>query len=200
LIGEGDTQEKQQELEKISCMLDFTVRMRSDLGLIQHETEYLKTANQQLKGACEALFEDYVKVIDYYVPLDKCRNNDDWEAVYRQLEAFLGRVRSEVQQQGTAGRDPGTRAIIDLEFATQQVADFISSYNQFIVQGIQYYQKFDNIVSTYEHEADCQDQLPRQFEELKYDIKSTIEKFENTYYLPEIQGSRMKNLLYGNLE
>ena len=51
--------------------------------------------------------------------------------------------------------------------------------------------------STYENEQSCQEIFPREFTELKFDIKSTIEKFNNTYNLPEIQGSRLKNLMYG---
>ena len=39
--------------------------------------------------------------------------------------------------------------------------------------------------------------LPKQFDELKKDISSTIEKFHNTCNLPEIQGSRLKDLMYG---
>ncbi|MCB0643418.1 MAG: hypothetical protein KDC44_17330, partial [Phaeodactylibacter sp.] len=190
-----------EDLDKIACILDFTVRMSSDLGVIQHETEYLKSANQQLRIACEALFEDYVKVIAYYVPLEKCRNNDDWEALARQLDLFVDRLQVEPYNNPVAMQSStDIRAKVDLEFATQRVADFINSYNQFITQGTQYYQKFDNILSAYDYEQDCQNQLPSQFEELKYDIKSTIEKFKNTYNLPEIQGSRMKNLLFGNFE
>ena len=89
---------------------------------------------------------------------------------------------------------------IDLVFSTQRVAEFISKYSNFITQGMQYYQKFDNIVSSYENEAVCQAQLPRQFSELKFDIKTTIEKFNNTYNLPEIQGSRLKHLLFGSAD
>ena len=92
------------------------------------------------------------------------------------------------------------RKRVDLEFATQRVAEFITKYNNFITQGTQYYQKFDNIVSTYANESACETKLPRQFGELKYDIKSTIEKFTNTYNLPEIQGSRLKDLLYGSVD
>ena len=42
--------------------------------------------------------------------------------------------------------------------------------------------------------------LPKQFDELKKDISSTIEKFHNTCNLPEIQGSRLKDLMYGTGE
>ena len=201
LIGDGDAKTKQQDLDKISCILDFTVRMSADLGVIQHETEYLRTANQQLRLACEDLFEDYVKVINYYVPLENCRNNDDWETLARQLDAFIDQLLSLPPGQAYFENNANNlRAMVDLEFATQRVADFINAYNQFVVQSTQYYQKFDNIITAYAHEDDCQNQLPSQFEELKYDIKSTIEKFNNTYNLPEIQGSRMKNLLYGNID
>jgi hypothetical protein len=199
LLGEGESEEKEKDLESMSCILDFTVRMNADLKIIRHETEYLQKANQQLKQACERLFADYVNVVDYLVPLENCRNQDDWEKLYLKLDQFTEELEQDVP---IAGNNPAFwgREQINLEFATQRVAEFISQYSQFINQGIQYYQKFNNIVANYEYEDQCRSELPRQFEELRADILHTIEKFQNTYDLPEIQGSRMKDLLYGQLE
>lgn len=247
--------------------------MNFDLSIIQHETEFLRTANKVLREECEQLFADYTKVVGYFVPLPQCRQNDDWETLYIQLDKFARRLnetgtggngyRSQGPGNpsggygsstngygnatinndyrnynsgsmgnpgnGSTGTNFGTpnggfngngfqpnsgngnsygnsnasmsqnaeRRRVDLEFATQRVAEFITRYNNFITQGTQYYRKFDNIITSYAHEEQCSTQLPRQFSELKYDIKSTIEKFTNTYDLPEIQGSRLKNLLYG---
>lgn len=192
-IGDGETKERQKEFDQISCILDFTVRMSAELSIIQHETEYLKTANQLLKRDCERLFEDYVKVVGYLVPLEKCRFNDDWETVYLQLDDFIRGMETDL----SGNRSRWSREQVNLEFATQRVADFISQYQIFVSQGSQYYQKFDNIVSTYENEDFCKQNLPRQFDELRRDIRQTIDKFSHTYNLPEIQGSRMKDLLFG---
>ncbi|MEO1714785.1 MAG: hypothetical protein AAFU60_15755, partial [Bacteroidota bacterium] len=158
------------------------------------QTSFLQGANQQLRSACESLFEDYVKIIGYHVSLEKCRQQDDWE----QVRMDLGNYLSNLEGMETIPSDY-RRALINLEFATQRVAEFINVYQSAIVQGTQYYQKFDRILNGYENEEHCDGQLPMQFEELKYDVKSTIEKFRNTYHLPEIQGSRMKQLLYGHL-
>lgn len=196
VVGDGESKVKQQDFDEISCILDFTVRMNSDLSIIQHETEYLKKANQELKQECERLFEDYVKVVRYLVPLQVCRRNDDWEALYVHLNDFIYQLEENLQSPGA--RNPSVpRDQINLEFATQRVAEFIGKYSGFIALGSQYYQKFNNIVSTYEHERTCESKLPRQFSELKTDIQSTIDKFNNTYRLPEIQGSRLKDLLHG---
>ena len=319
LLSDGSSQEKQQDLEDISCILDFTVRMNSDLSIIQHETEFLRTANKNLREECEKLFEDYTKVIDYYVPLENCRQNDDWETLYEHLDRFVNQLngsspatgsnyRSNASGYGNTSNNSGgygsgsnnsggygsgggyggnsggygsgsgnsggygsgsgyggnsggygnnsnnsggygsggygsgntnggygsgsgygnnysnsnstnsgygtssqstgggfsnrqlDRKRVDLEFSTQRVADFITRYNDFITQGTHYYQKFDNIIASYANEEVCSSKLPRQFNELKYDIKSTIEKFTNTYNLPEIQGSRLKDLLHGTYE
>lgn len=196
VVGDGENKVKQQDFEEISCILDFTVRMNSDLSIIQHETEYLKKANQELKQECERLFEDYVKVVRYLVPLQACRRNDDWESLYVHLNDFI--LQLEENLQSTNGRSTSLpRDQINLEFATQRVAEFIGKYSGFIALGSQYYQKFNNIVSSYEHEGTCESKLPRQFSELKTDIQGTIDKFNNTYRLPEIQGSRLKDLLHG---
>jgi hypothetical protein len=197
VVGDGESRDKQESFDQISCILDFTVRMNSDLSIIQHETEYLKKANQELKQECERLFEDYVKVVRYLVPLDVCRRNDDWETLHVQLNEFMRQLEQQLQNDPSLLNSSLQRDQINLEFATQRVADFISQYSRFITLGVQYYQKFNNIVSTYEHERACQSQLPRQFGELQTDIQGTIEKFNNTYRLPEIQGSRLKDLLHG---
>jgi hypothetical protein len=194
VVGDGEPKARQKDFQEISCILDFTVRMGGELSIIQRETEYLKNANQNLKNECERLFEDYVKVVGYIVPLDKCRTSDDWEKVYLLLDEFVRGLETDT------GPARWTREQVNLEFATQRVADFISKYQGFVTQGTQYYQKFDNIVSTYENEEVCKQDLPRQFEELRRDIRQTIDKFSNTYILPEIQGSRLKDLLYGTID
>ena len=201
VVGDGEPTEKQKEFDDISCILDFTVRMGAELNIIQYETEYLKQANQSLKEECERLFEDYVKVVAYLVPLDKCRLGDDWENVYLHLDEFVQTLEENLRSTlDPAQKNRWSREQINLEFATQRVADFIGKYQLFVTQGTQYYQKFDNIVSTYENEEVCKEDIPHQFEELRVDIRQTIDKFSNTYNLPEIQGSRMKDLLFGIVE
>jgi hypothetical protein len=214
-LGEGDTKDKEKELESISCILDFTVRMNGDLNVIYHETEYLKTANKTLKENCEKLFEDYTKAIGYVTPIDKCRKNDDWETLYDAIEAHFKKIEPPATTT-SPNTYPGTqpaaatntsadytqsiKSKIGLEFATTRVADMITKYRNYVTQGIQYYQKFDSIMSSYGNEQTCQAKLPRQFSELKFDIKSTIEKFQNTYTIAEIEGSKLKDLMYGFVE
>ena len=209
-LGDGDNKEREKELESMSCILDFTVRMNGDLNVIYHETEYLKTANKTLKENCEKLFEDYTKAVGYVTPIDKCRKNDDWETLYDYIEAHFKKIEPVATtttptnpNQPTPVTPINTQNIkskIGLEFATTRVADMISKYRNYVVQGIQYYQKFDSIMSSYGNEQACQSKLPRQFTELKFDIKSTIEKFQNTYSIPEIEGSKLKDLMYGFVE
>ena len=199
LIGENSSKEKEKEMEKIACILDFTVRMNADFNVIRNETEYLKNANQALMEDCERLFQEFTKPVGYFVRLEDTRTNDDWESLSHKLEDTLRAMEEEITNNGNISVS-SSRQIVNLEFATQRVIDFISQYGNFIGQGKQYYHKFDNIVSTYQHEDICQEKLPNQFDEMKADIKSTIEKFENTYDLPELQGSRLKDLMFGVTE
>jgi hypothetical protein len=198
LLGEGDTKEKEKDLEKISCILDFTVRMTNDLGLIYHETEYLKSSNTTLKKDCEKLFEDYTKVVGYMVSIDKCRKTDDWETLTEELDKYVIKIEEQLKTNPTGTQSLKMKS--NLDFATNRVADMVNKYRTYVGQGTQYYNKFDKIVSSYENEGACQEKLPRQFSELKFDIKTTIEKFTNTYNLPEIEGSKLKDLMYGLLE
>ncbi len=198
LLGENGQEAKEEEAGKIACILDFTVRMNGELNTIRNETEFLKNANQLLKADCQRLFSEYAKAAGYLVPLEECRKNDDWEALFTGLE-----TKMEAIENGLVG-DEGpvlslSRELVNIEFATQRVADFIGRYSDFIGQGRQYYQKFDGIMATYQHEDACRSQLPRSFDDLRGDISSTIAKFQNTYDLPEIQGSRLKDLMYGTI-
>lgn len=196
LMGESSQDVKEEEAGKIACILDFTVRMNADLGIINNETEFLKNANQTLLQDCQRLFMDYGKAVGYHLSIEECRNTDDWEALFGKLDEKMEAI------EGGLSNDNGpvlasSKDLVSIEFATQRVSDFITKYSNFICQGTQYYQKFDHIVNTYQNEDACHAQLPRQFAELKTDISSTIEKFSNTYNLPEIQGSRLKDLMYG---
>ncbi len=196
LLGENSQTEKEVEVDKIACILDFTLRMNADLNIIRNETEFLKNANQNLKVECERLFVEYAKAVGYHATLEECRLQDDWEGLFEKLDE-----KTQSIEDGSANGDGPSlslsKDLVNIEFATQRVSDFITKYSNFIGQGIQYYQKFDHIVNTYQNEGTCQEQLPSQFTELKADIKSTIDKFCNTYNLPEIQGSRLKDLMYG---
>ena len=86
---------------------------------------------------------------------------------------------------------------VDLDFAIDRLLDFINKYETFVSQGLKYYQKFQVIVNSYAHEQVCAQQLPLQFANLKKEIILSIEKFGDSYSLPEIKGSRLKDLLYG---
>ncbi len=196
-LSDGSREQKQRDFDEVACVLDFTVRMNSDLNTIRHEVEFLKKANENLKLECERLFEEYTKVVGYMVPLEKCRQGDDWETLYDKLNSYMAAMKEGAANNSTQGAPLPSKGEINLEFATRRVADFIIKYSDFTNRGIQYYQKFDNIISNYENESTCQNVIPRQFSELQFDIKSTIEKFNNTYNLPEIQGSRLKDLMFG---
>ena len=104
LFSEGDNSQKEKDLEQISCILDFTVRMNADLNTIYYETEYLKQNNLALKEDCMALFSEYSKPIGYFVTLDKCRKEDE------DLAREVGKARksdgghgSDAKQEGETG-------------------------------------------------------------------------------------------------
>ncbi|MCB0569101.1 MAG: hypothetical protein KDC66_05035 [Phaeodactylibacter sp.] len=195
LIGSGDTSEREKELSEVSCILDFTARMYSELSTIYYETEYLKQNNLALKEDCITLFADYVGVIGYHTPLDICRKQDDWEAVYDALSLYITGLQEQMKKNPD---DPRVlKQQINLEFAVDRLIDFINKYNNFIAQGTKYYQKFEIILSNYPNEKDCKAQLPPQFSNLKKDVQYSIERFTEAYNIAELKGSKLKDLLYG---
>lgn len=192
----GENKEKELEISKISCIMDFTVRMSADLNTINHETAFLRDHNNTLKEESLRLFDDYVEVLNYNTPLDRCRKSDDWDKILELLDQYVA------DMEATMKKAPNDKSIykkqVNLEFAVDRLLDYIDKYSTFVAQGEKYYQKFKSIVNNYENQAKCADKLPRQFEDLKKDIDISIEKFNNSYNLTELKGSKLKDLLYGN--
>ena len=194
-LSPNEKVEKEKDFEEVACILDFTVSMNADLNTIRHEVEFLKKANDRLKLDCEKLFEEYTKVVGYHVPLEKCRQIDDWGSLNELINNYSG--LSDAQHRDSIRAS--VKNEVNLEFATRRVSDFISQYINFTNRGTQYYEKFSGIIGGYENEDYCGEHLPHQFSDLKFDIENTIDKFNNTYHMPEIQGSRLKDLMYGQL-
>lgn len=199
-LGDGNSADKKESLEKMSCILDFTVRMHGDLNTIYYETGYLRDANLTLKKECELLFADCARQVGYSIPLATCRDSDDWERLYSMLESYVGKALNEGgSTTPPAGANPKmvTKAVINLQFSIDRVTQFIEKYSNFVGQGSEYYKKFTKIVDSYENEKQCAGALPIQYNELKADIEQTLDKFNSAYKLPEVQGSKLKDMLYG---
>lgn len=192
-LGGNDTKLSRQQLDHIACILDFTVRMHQDLGVIYYETEYLRDGNLTLKKECETLFAECARHVGYTIPLTVCRESDDWEHLYTALDQYVEKAA------GASPFDPtlSQKANINLQFSIDRVVHFIEKYCAFVAQGNEYYKKFSKIVNNYANEKTCSGTLPETFTQLKADIGITLEKFNSAYNLPEIQGSRLKDLLYG---
>lgn len=207
--------EKKETMQKASCILDFTVRMHNDLNVIYYETGYLRDANLTMKKECELLFSECARQVGYTIPLISCRDSDDWERLYTMLDTYVAKAMGETgntQAQPPAYGMPGTgisgtvnpklvqKATVNLQFSIDRVTQFIEKYSSFVGQGAEYYKKFSKIADSYENEKTCTDALPAQFRQLKADIDQTLEKFNSAYRMPEVQGSKLKDMLYGSYE
>ncbi len=211
-VGGGEDKEKKESIDKIACVLDFTVRMHNDLNVIYYETGYLRDANLTLKKECESLFSDCARQVGYTIPLVSCRDGDDWERLYGMLDAYVAKALGESTNTATTSSnypppnnglppapDPRLlgRATTNLQFSIDRVGSFIEKYGNFVSQGGEYYKKFSKIASSYENEKTCATTLPDQFKQLKNDIDETLDKFNSAYKMPEVQGSKLKDMLYG---
>lgn len=188
-------EEKEAELQKIECIMDFTLRMNNDLNTIYFETAFLQKSNDKVMQDLERLFKDYTKPIKYYTSLKDCRANDDWDIVREKLSSFLSKlddaIKSGEKQQLI------TKMQIDLNFPIDRLLQFITEYNRFIDQGGKFYEKFKIILDSYENEQQCSSSLPPTYKKLKKDIDIAIVKFNTAYKPVEINGTKMKEILYG---
>ncbi|SCY55834.1 hypothetical protein [Flavobacterium caeni] len=191
MIGSALTkEEKEKELARVECILDFTLRMQGDLNTIYFETAFLQTSNNKVKEDIETLFRDYTKPIGYMPSLEECRKNDDWETVTQKMNEYLSRMKNE---SGSAQY----RMQVNVEFPIDRLLQFINQYNSFIDQGAKFYEKFKIILDSYENQKQCESQLPHEYKKLRSDIELAIQKFNTAYKPVEINGTKMKEILYG---
>ncbi len=182
--------EKEKELGNIECILDFTLRMQNDLNTIYFETAFLQKSNEKMKSEIEVLFKDYTKPINYIATLENCRTNDDWENVTLKMEEYLSKMKTTTGPQQY-------KMQVNLEFPIDRLLQFITMYNNFIDQGGKFYEKFKVILNSYENEKQCETKLPLEYKKLKTDIDVAIDKFNIAYKPVEINGTKMKEILYG---
>lgn len=190
MVSDLSKEEKEEELQNIDCILDFTLRMQNDLNTIYFETAFLQKSNATIKADIEKLFLNFTKPIGYAAQLEDCRNNDDWASVRQKLNKF-------VEQMNKANDSDGLRMRIDLEFPIDRLIQFITQYNNFINDGEDFYQKFKIMLNSYENEDQCQSKLPIEYKKIKSDIDIAVQKFNVAYKPIQVNGSKMKQLLYG---
>jgi hypothetical protein len=188
--------EKELELEKIECILDFTLRMNNDLNTIYFESVFLQKNNEEIVASLEQLFKSYTKPIAYSSSLSICREKDDWESVIKHLTMYFDKIKELLPKQQT--NELKIEAMqIDIMFPVDQLIQFINEYNAFINQSSKFYEKFGAMLASYENESVCAGKLPTEYHSLKQNINTTGEKFISAYKPIEINGSKLKQLLYG---
>jgi len=188
-------QEKESSLKEVECILDFTLRMHNDLNTIYFETAFLQKSNDNIIKELEQLFVDFTKPIKYKVTLKTCRNSDDWDTVRDYLNDYLKALNKIKEDEGQQYKAHTMQ--INLEFPTDRLLQFITQYNSHINQGAKFYEKFGIMLDSYENEQQCSDKIPTEYNKLKENIIVAIDKFNTAYKPVEINGSKMKEVLYG---
>ncbi|WP_290700710.1 hypothetical protein [Lacinutrix sp.] len=187
--------EKEASLKDVECILDFTLRMHNDLNTIYFETAFLQKSNDNIIKELEQLFLDFTKPIKYKTPLKECRNSDDWDLVRENLNGYLEELNKVINDDSQ--RYKAHKMQINLEFPIDRLLQFITQYNSHIDQGAKFYEKFGIMLNSYENEQQCATKIPSEYKTLKENIKTSIDKFNTAYKPVEINGSKMKQVLYG---
>ncbi len=187
--------EKEESLAEVECILDFTLRMHNDLNTIYFETAFLQKSNDNIIDELEQLFVDFTKPIKYKVRLKECRNNDDWDVVRENLNSYLEILNKIIIDDSQ--RYKAHKMQINLEFPIDRLLQFIIQYNLHIDQVAKFYEKFGIMLNSYENEDQCASKIPPGYIKLKANIKTSIETFNTAYKPVEINGSKMKQVLYG---
>lgn len=196
LFGSNQSKkEKDKAIKDIECILDFTLSMHQDLNTIYFETAFLKSSSDGLLNSLGELFRSYTQPIGYTKTLENCRSLDDWDNLKESLDDYLKKMHSAIADPSKS--DIAFKLQVNLEFSIDRLLQFISQYNNFIDQGAKFYQKFAIMLGSYENEPLCRGQIPNEFILLKNKINSSIDKFNSAYKPAEINGSKLKEVLYG---
>lgn len=187
--------EKESSLKEIECILDFTLRMHNDLNTIYFETAFLQRSNDNIILELERLFVDFTKPIKYKTSLKDCRNNDDWDQVKNDLHIYLKKMNNAIANPEMQSK--AHKMQVNIGFPVDRLLQFITQYNAFIDQGAKFYEKFAIMLNSYENEQQCESKIPLEYKNLKENISQSIDKFNNAYKPIEINGSKMKEVLYG---
>ncbi|RZW43362.1 MAG: hypothetical protein EX263_11725, partial [Flavobacteriaceae bacterium] len=140
-------EDKEKAIASVECIFDFTLRMHNDLNTIYFETSFLEKSNEKIIDELEQLFDDYVDPIKYWVPLKDCRNNDDWDQIKENLNAYIKELNSMINQ--PSKQYQAHKMKINLEFPIDRLLQFIIQYNAFIDEGTKFYKKFDIMLNSY---------------------------------------------------
>jgi hypothetical protein len=187
--------EKKEEMLKIECILDFTFRMNNDLDIIYFESVFLKKNNEEITSNLEKLFKEYTSPIGYTTSLSQCRLSDDWASIVEKLNAYINKLESLTDDNLYSKKIKVMQ--IDIKFPVDRLLQFINQYNIFINQSAKFYEKFGIMLSSYENEEQCAENISKDYLRLKKNITATIEKFNTAYKPIEINGSKLKQALYG---
>ena len=129
--------------------------------------------------------------------MTECRNLDDWDKVYEQLDTLIVNLDGMIGTSTQLDRKQFIQKLNNLEFSIDRLLAFVDNYEDFIKQAEHYYQKFQTILSSYQNKETCFDSLPKEYHTLDLKIQTSIDKFKDTYNVKELQGSKLRDLLYG---
>lgn len=187
--------EKSNAITEMECILDFSLRMHNDLNTIHFETIFLQKNNTEILLDLEKLFKEYTQPIGYFSTLSSCRNTDDWDAIQQNLNDYTNKLTFVIQEDFYSSK--ARRMQINLQFPVDRLIQFIAQYNGFIRQSSKFYEKFGIMLMSYENEALCSEKIPDKFRALQASNAATISKFNTAYKPVEVNGSMLKEVLYG---
>ncbi|MBR9922188.1 MAG: hypothetical protein GYB31_15220 [Bacteroidetes bacterium] len=176
------------------CVLDFSIRLQECLFYIQSETSLLYASNELLKEEAGRLFGNYTNFLNYTASLDSCRQADGWEEIDGRLESYLEQCRKDRLQ---GKEEVANRAHINLEFAVDRLLYFMDKYQYSIRRGRLSYERFEILLAALEKRQSCAVPADPLYTSLIEGVSLASQKFRETYNLAELEGSKLKDLLYG---
>lgn len=185
----SDQDNKDEKIEELICILDFTSLVSQDLNVIKFDLIYLQYSIDKMLLDDQDLFDSYTNLVNY---------NDDFNTYIRDADEDLSdKIEQYFKEIKTKEIAMKERDLKIIKFQLQKVMDAYLKYEMFTAQNSAYYEKFDLIIRNIE--PNCGNPIVQAEMHAKYDeVRDKLQKAKTSFNMAfsgTIKQSYLKELI-----
>ena len=189
LVSKQDN--KDDKINDINCILNFTSRASQELNIVKYDLIYLQQSIDKMISDYNEIFKSYTSLVEYDKSfVDYIRNADD------DLDKKIKTLFTKINSSSTELKEK-EKAINSTKFQLKKIMDAYLKYEMFIAQNTAYYEKFDLIISSIS--PTCGNPTVNQEIKTKYDtVKDKLDTAKESFtkaFSGTIKQSYLKKLI-----
>lgn len=185
----SDQEDKDEKIQELICILDFTSIVSQDLNVIKFDLIYLQYSIDKMLLDYQELFKSYTNLVGYGDDFNTYIRDAD-EDLSDKIEAYFKNTKTKE----TAMKEKDLKII---KFQLQKVMDAYLKYEMFTSQNSAYYEKFDLIIRNIEPtcgNARVQADMHNKYDEVRGKLLKAKNSF-NMAFSGTIKQSYLKELI-----